>query len=233
MQTKNERKISQYQAAKLRREKRISLGQCARCGFDKGVSKTTLCEKCNARRKECLKNSSDESKAKMKENHKAYNRRKRQKSKEAGLCSRCFVNKAVHGQVHCLDCKDGAKKKRAEFKKNGLCTECGRKNDREEYCSCSSCASKIALPKQKKRWKALQYKGCKCVKCSKDVTFLNMPLFDFHHLDSKKKEAGVSSMLLLSDERFYEEVDKCIILCSNCHRMRHFLNNEEWESYEG
>ena len=45
--------------------------------------------------------------------------------------------------------------------------------------------------------------------------------FDFHHIDRTSKELGVGNMMQLSWERVKSEVDKCIILCSNCHRKVH------------
>lgn len=45
---------------------------------------------------------------------------------------------------------------------------------------------------------------------------------DFHHLDPKlkTKEIGVI-MKWGSSKKLLEEIDKCIILCSNCHRKLH------------
>lgn len=46
---------------------------------------------------------------------------------------------------------------------------------------------------------------------------------DFHHIDEDTKNYNVSSMTrnTYSIDRIEEEMDKCIIICSNCHRKLH------------
>lgn len=40
---------------------------------------------------------------------------------------------------------------------------------------------------------------------------------EFHHLDPSKKEFTLSKRGARSLERLRAEVDKCVLLCSNCH----------------
>ena len=52
--------------------------------------------------------------------------------------------------------------------------------------------------------------------------FAHPAVIDFHHPPGTKKY-GVND--LVADRRFtkaYEEIKKCIILCSNCHRIHHY-----------
>lgn len=44
-------------------------------------------------------------------------------------------------------------------------------------------------------------------------------VYDFHHLNPKEKEYKISSGNTFS--KILEEVKKCIMLCSNCHRIIH------------
>ena len=44
---------------------------------------------------------------------------------------------------------------------------------------------------------------------------------DFHHLDENKKDPGFANLKTWSMKRINEELDKCIVLCANCHRIRH------------
>jgi len=46
-------------------------------------------------------------------------------------------------------------------------------------------------------------------------------LYDFHHLNPKEKEFGLSSVRAnaISWERIVVELRKCIMFCSNCHRL--------------
>jgi hypothetical protein len=69
-----------------------------------------------------------------------------------------------------------------------------------------------------KLW-ALEYKGNKCEKCgyNKDISAL-----EFHHLDPSQKDFNISSRNLSSDWNVIKtEVDKCIVVCANCHREIH------------
>ena len=71
------------------------------------------------------------------------------------------------------------------------------------------------LQKQRTREIILEAKKEGCVKCSEKEP----ACLDFHHLGGK--DATVSSMLGMNDERVEEEINKCVVLCSNCHRKLH------------
>jgi hypothetical protein len=46
---------------------------------------------------------------------------------------------------------------------------------------------------------------------------------DFHHLDPNNKKENVSQMIRRKPNviKFMEEIKKCIVMCSNCHRKLH------------
>ena len=45
---------------------------------------------------------------------------------------------------------------------------------------------------------------------------------EFHHINPSEKEIGLKqSLSKLSKETVEKEIDKCILLCSNCHREVH------------
>ena len=46
-------------------------------------------------------------------------------------------------------------------------------------------------------------------------------VIDFHHKSGESKEGGISSMRLQSMSQVKAEVDKCIAVCANCHRIIH------------
>lgn len=78
-----------------------------------------------------------------------------------------------------------------------------------------------AVSKRRKKLKAMavKYKGGKCYFCgySKYEGAL-----DFHHLDSSRKDFGLSVKgLTRSWKKIREELGKCILVCSNCHRELH------------
>ena len=65
-----------------------------------------------------------------------------------------------------------------------------------------------------------EYKASlKCAQCG----FAHPAAIDFHHTDSSTKEAEVSRLAGVgSYKRAHAEVEKCIPLCSNCHRILHW-----------
>lgn len=63
-------------------------------------------------------------------------------------------------------------------------------------------------------------RNLKCEKCLEN----DVAVLDFHHKDGETKEKGISQMIsnMNSKEKILEEISKCIILCSNCHRKLHW-----------
>lgn len=47
---------------------------------------------------------------------------------------------------------------------------------------------------------------------------------DFHHRNSEEKEYVISKMIVdgAGRERILKEIDKCDVVCSNCHRKLHY-----------
>ena len=43
----------------------------------------------------------------------------------------------------------------------------------------------------------------------------------FHHLDEKSKQFRVGYSKTSSREKILEEIEKCVLLCANCHSLRH------------
>ena len=74
--------------------------------------------------------------------------------------------------------------------------------------------------RQRKR-EAVEAFGNKCHDCGKGFPDC---CFDFHHLDSDSKDLNPSAVLRLSKERRETELEKCVLLCANCHRIRHHDN---------
>jgi len=86
--------------------------------------------------------------------------------------------------------------------------------DRAEYM-----IKAVAKRRKKLRTLAIEYKGGKCAICNykKSVRALVM-----HHKNPEEKEFGLSSRgLTRSWVKIQKELDKCILLCSNCHAEVH------------
>lgn len=60
--------------------------------------------------------------------------------------------------------------------------------------------------------------GGKCIDCGWSGP---LPAFDFHHKDSTQKDFNLSKTYKKMEE-VIAEIDKCVLLCSNCHRVRHW-----------
>lgn len=44
---------------------------------------------------------------------------------------------------------------------------------------------------------------------------------DFHHVDEKKENISIMARQSYSWNNIQKEIDKCIVICSNCHRELH------------
>jgi hypothetical protein len=71
--------------------------------------------------------------------------------------------------------------------------------------------------KKKKKIELVEYKGGKCEKCGYNKC---IEALEFHHKDPTQKDFNVSAHSY-SSKRMKDEADKCLLLCSNCHREEH------------
>lgn len=72
--------------------------------------------------------------------------------------------------------------------------------------------------------KAIEYLGGACQKCG---GIFHMSVYDFHHRDPSEKEFEPCRLKFYSWGKLKIELDKCDLLCSNCHREIHYKLNEE------
>ena len=79
----------------------------------------------------------------------------------------------------------------------------------------------VSERRRKTKDMAIEYKGGKCEKCGYNKC--NGAL-EFHHLNPEEKDFSIStSGTTKSFERIKKEIDKCILVCANCHREIHYL----------
>lgn len=93
-----------------------------------------------------------------------------------------------------------------------------RKEGRSGYCK--KCVLIITTLKQHIfKLKCLEYKGNKCQVCG---YCKYSGALEFHHRNPKEKEFGFSKFRSQTfGKRAISELDKCDLLCSNCHREVH------------
>ncbi len=83
--------------------------------------------------------------------------------------------------------------------------------DRREYLIAA-----VAKRRRVLKQKSIEYKGGRCVCCG----YADHPgVLDFHHLDPLTKEFSIGDKgYTRSWEKIKGELDKCILVCANCHR---------------
>jgi hypothetical protein len=158
----------------------------------------------------------------------------------------------------CKTCKEQSVEKEIVGRrvKTKVCKICGKQKSINKYQSslhkiCSDC--EIIPEKEQKtlleKWKRkrfidkkrrYEYKekiikelGGKCNNCGiKPSEEWPVVCFDFHHCDGKK-EHNISVLINTSKRNktiIENEIKKCIILCSNCHRKLHAYRKDEVEN---
>jgi len=129
----------------------------------------------------------------------------------------------------CNTCKK--EKELSEFNKNKTrpdgyqhrCKECRTIHFKEDYIKNKT----LYLEKNNKRrqdWREWLGKlKLKCIGCGED----HPACLDFHHKDKKEKDFTISSIPAKSfseknKQLVLLEIQKCDVLCSNCHRKLHY-----------
>jgi 5-methylcytosine-specific restriction endonuclease McrA len=73
--------------------------------------------------------------------------------------------------------------------------------------------------REKVRLMAVSHQGGRCQICGYDRC---IEALEFHHLDPTQKDFGISNKgYTRSWEKVKGEIEKCILLCANCHREVH------------
>lgn len=105
-------------------------------------------------------------------------------------------------QVYCKLCK--SKRSRASFKKHPEKAVLQAKRNKYNRAANREYVSR--------------YKSAKgCMFCGE-----NHPIaLDLHHLNPAMKDSAVSAMLYNCKARIDVEIQKCVVLCANCHRKHH------------
>lgn len=131
----------------------------------------------------------------------------------------------INNRSYCLNChpfKSGIQEKRNSKNSNGkecVCHNCKKPfiyNRKKGYKlnTCNSCVQKLRDRKIKE--KAIKYKGGKCLNCGYNKY---VEVLEFHHRNPTIKLFNISPQgYRKSWEILKIELDKCDLLCANCHR---------------
>lgn len=114
--------------------------------------------------------------------------------------------------------------------KEKYCPRCKETKNRSEFYQrrgkigsstyCKSCTSEQTLERMRLlKQKCVEYKGGKCIKCGYDKYYGSL---HFHHLDPIKKDFCISGVRSYTfNDKIKKELDKCVLVCSNCHGEIH------------
>lgn len=145
----------------------------------------------------------------------------------------------LNSRRYCLECspfgKHNTQPISKEPKVSKVCTMCGRDKPLGEYykkgrwlhSACRECTNKESTEQQRRRKaEAVAYKGGRCLRCGYAGS---VAVFDFHHVEPDKKLFEIARMKKRSFGFIKAELDKCVLLCANCHRELAALGGEaDW-----
>ena len=137
-----------------------------------------------------------------------------------------------YGRCKCCIQKTDLSKKESNIEKR-ICLICG-KEFQPQYMAysrkyCYQC-SPVGLDKQANitsirhaiKHQLVLYKGGKCQECGYSKC---EGALQFHHLDPNEKDFNLSNKYnngCFDMDKLKLEVDKCVLLCANCHAEKHF-----------
>lgn len=117
---------------------------------------------------------------------------------------------------------------------NNICKDCSRKRSKQYYNDMNQIHKKNVLLRNKNNRKVLQehilnlLNNSQCKDCgNKDIRVL-----EFDHLPEFKKENNISKLVAQSNslKKLKSEIDKCEIVCSNCHKIRTYSRNKSYRN---
>lgn len=82
----------------------------------------------------------------------------------------------------------------------------------------SNKVQQVIIWRRKAKIKLVEYKGGECERCGYKKC---IDALEFHHKNPSEKDFTISGKSW-SFERLKKEVDKCIMVCSNCHKEIHY-----------
>lgn len=96
----------------------------------------------------------------------------------------------------------------------------GKKGSGKLQSECKTCfkARMMKRFEEKSRFVVGLKGGC-CLLCGYDKCTAAL---EFHHVDPSQKEFQINKRWSMTNEAIKKEIDKCVLLCSNCHREVHW-----------
>ena len=113
-----------------------------------------------------------------------------------------------------------------------VCPKCSIEKGRDSFYTkrnktdfstyCRDCTKQDTVDRQRLlKQKCVEYKGGRCVECGYNKC---LGALEFHHLDPTQKDFAIGDFKLkFFSDTIKKELDKCDLLCSNCHREKHYV----------
>jgi len=137
----------------------------------------------------------------------------------------------LKNRKYCLVCSPFGKHNTKNLNKDysiAYCKDCDEskpisdfyiKTDGRPYSYCKKCWSRRRIVYNRNNKKdAIVYLGGSCQVCGYNKCDAALEL---HHLDTTKKDFSISKHKGVGIDKIKPELDKCVLLCANCHRETH------------
>lgn len=126
-------------------------------------------------------------------------------------CNVCNIIKPITAFHPNKQCKQGVV---------GTCRICTGERISEWYFNNQKRRQQVVNEKNKNRKReVVEHFGNKCADCKNSFP---QYVYQFHHLDPTKKDVNPSYAMSKRPSEMWKELDKCVMLCANCHMIRHY-----------
>ena len=124
-------------------------------------------------------------------------------------------------------------KNKAKGQKHSQCKDCQKAQEKIHYQESKerqdSVVATANFQKESNLSLVNRIRESGCKKCGEKRIYI----LDFHHRDPSQKEKTINRMIKSSSyDNLLAEIEKCDVLCANCHREFHYFEKLNGMSYE-
>jgi hypothetical protein len=141
-----------------------------------------------------------------------------------------YVNNLDHHTFKCLKCDHMWSGRPFKVKAYKCCPNCRKQYYNSPYGENNSKIDRGFIKRTSQSLINIIYKGGVCQECNLNL-IQNFWLADYHHINPLEKEFEMSKMKSRSWDIVKKELDKCMLLCANCHRSKHF-NKDKYDKFK-
>lgn len=124
-------------------------------------------------------------------------------------------------------------KNKSEGRRHAQCKECQRAQEKQHYQESRERRESVRMTadyqKSTNMYLVNKARQVGCKKCGEKRLYV----LDFHHRNSDEKIETINHMIKSASAQILQrELEKCDVLCANCHREFHYLNLHSQIDYE-